>query len=284
MIFQLGDIKFEIKNGPTGLRFEESVNFAKQDRLSGKPVLQKVGGVLQSISIDLILHSNLVDVRESIQTLRAAMYEAEEMDFSDGSGYSYGNFVIEKISKEIIKTDEKGIPIFATISIDLLESVSDEEVNPVDVAASRAGFASVSANPIEVKAVPVFSTPASMVMRDVVAGKSSAAAASEKIKAAVKVPALAKKYIAEGARNIERAKTSLSSARGAVDTVQNNISNATALKASLDSVISDLTNLSSNYSVENISSLNNIVRGMDVNLNTLMSTATQLTAFTAIRK
>lgn len=283
MIYQLGKIEFKAIEAPTDFSIEESMNFIEKPRLVGPPTLELVGGVLNTISFTLLFHYQFCDVRASIQRLRDAMRAAKPLDLIDASGYSYGEYVITRIRQDVLKADEKGVPIRAEMSLDLLEYFSGEIQNPQSPK-YKIGFASIKGNPVQVKRVPILQMETGVLMRDITSGKSAAVQSSIRAKKVGTIPALAAKNINEGLRYAKRAKEELTKARSKVDSIQNKITNSAALKSTLDSVISNLTDLGTNFNTVNASTLSTISRSLDVNLNQLSSVASQLATVVAIRK
>lgn len=284
MIYQLGKIEFKAIEAPTDFSIEESMNFIEKPRLVGLPTLEVVGGVLNTISFTLLFHYQFCNVRESIQRLRDAMRAAKPLDLIDASGYSYGEYVITRIRQEVLKADEKGVPIRAEMSVDLLEYFSGQSESSQSLRNKKDGFASIKVNPVQVKPKSIPQLETGLVMRDITTGKAAAAASSVRAKKVGSIPALAAKNISEGARYAKRAKDELTKARSKIDSIQNKITNSAALKSTLDSVISNLSDLSTNFGSANASNLSTIARSLDINLNQLSSVASQLATIVATRQ
>lgn len=141
MYAQLGNIRFEGVKGFT--TFEESfgVNYAQHERIKGKPRLEFVGEILDTIQIGIYLHSSFTKPEDDINALKAYMLNKEILPLILGNGKLVGNFVIPNFRKTTEFTDPTGNIISATLSIDLLESFTEEPLKEADKKAKDKAFA-----------------------------------------------------------------------------------------------------------------------------------------------
>lgn len=284
MIYQLGDIKFEPINGPQSFVKEKATNFAEQERLEGSPTLQLVGGVLTTIDIDITLHNKFGSILDMIHKLDTARLKGESLPLVNGVGYYEGEYVIERLRTTYSKTDNVGNLIEAQVGLSLREFVVDDPVAQSALKARKQGIANIQANPIVINPVPTFQSPTSLAMRDITATQADAASASSNLKKAASIPALAKGLMQTALRSLDRAKASTELAKTEVDRVATQITNAAALKGSLDSVLSSIGTITSNFTEANLPSIRLATIGLDQSLSVLRTTATQLTKVTVLRK
>lgn len=289
MLYQLGRLKFEPLNGPRSFTKKEPENFVSQDRLVGKPTLQRIGGALITASIDMHFHYTFINVRQALSDIRLIKTTGEPVDFVNGYGFSEGMFVIEDMNVSVTKTDAQGYLLEADVSVQLLEYVSPNPEKAADVAARKAGLANASANPILITPTVKFATPESLVMRDIVSTNASGASASAAVKKANSLQTQSTKYVAMAKRGLEKAQADSQKAKAGVDAIAGKISNAAALKSRLDDVAA-----STQYILSQIvdgtlppPTLSNMRQGslvLDANLTNLLSTASELSNVITLRK
>lgn len=141
MYAQLGNIRFEGVKGFTTLEESFGVNYAQHERIKGKPRLEFVGDVLDTIAIGIYLHSNFTNPEDDIEALKIYMLNREILPLIWGNGKFVGNFVIPNFTKTTEFTDPSGNIISATLSIDLLESFTEEPLKEADKKAKEKAFA-----------------------------------------------------------------------------------------------------------------------------------------------
>lgn len=285
-VYQFGDIKFSPLTAPTEMSTEIAINYVEKPRLLNKPTLESVGGVLTTIEMDIQLHYSFCNVTQTYDAFRFAMLSKEPKALINGLGFSEGDFVITRIRKDINNVDQKGRPLIVTLNVSFKEYVPDELEDAEEVKARRDAVALISANPITVTPVPKFTTPQSLVMRDVVAGVASAKSATSNAKKAAAVPALAKKYVSEMNRGLESAKRQVTAARSGVDAITGKITNAVQLKDSMTAVIAQVDALMTEGLVPepNLDNIKNVSNVLDTNVDVLMSASSQLANVITLRK
>lgn len=146
MYAQLGNIKFEGVKGFTSLEETFGVNYAQHERIQGKPRLEAVGDVLDTISFSMYLHSSFTNPEEDIEAIRVAMKNREILKLVLGNGRVVGNFVIPGFTKTTSFTDPMHNLIEATLSVELLESFSEDPLNESKKKASENAFATTARN------------------------------------------------------------------------------------------------------------------------------------------
>jgi phage protein U len=141
MYAQLGNIRFEGLKGFSNFSHERGVNYAQHELINGKPRLQAVGDNLDSISFGMYLHSEFTNPEADIDSLRTAMQNREILPLILGNGRVLGFFVIPNFSQVNSFTDPLGNLIEVTLSVDLLESFSDNPLREAELQAINQAFA-----------------------------------------------------------------------------------------------------------------------------------------------
>lgn len=146
MYAQLGNIKFEGVKGFTAFSETFGVNYAQHERIQGKPRLESVGEVLDTISFTMYFHSSFTNPEEDIQAVKTAMRNKEILTLVLGTGAVVGNFVIPNFTKVTQFTDDSGNIIEATLSVELLEAFSENPLKQSELQAKDGAFATSSRN------------------------------------------------------------------------------------------------------------------------------------------
>ena len=146
MYAQLGNIRFEGLKGFSNFSHERSVNYAQHELINGKPRLQAVGDNLDSISFGMYLHSEFTNPEADIEAMRLAMQERTVLPLILGNGRVLGFFVIPNFSQMNSFTDPLGNLIEVTLTVDLLESFSENPLREAEIRAINQAFATSSRN------------------------------------------------------------------------------------------------------------------------------------------
>jgi len=146
MYAQLGNIRFEGLKGFSNFSHERGVNYAQHELINGKPRLQAVGENLDLISFGMYLHSEFTNPEADIETLRLAMQNREILPLILGNGRVLGFFVIPSFSQDNSFTDPNGNLIEVTLSVELLESFSDDPLRESELQAIQQAFATSTRN------------------------------------------------------------------------------------------------------------------------------------------
>lgn len=146
MYAQLGNIRFEGLKGFSNFSHERGVNYAQHELINGKPRLQAVGDNLDSISFGMYLHSEFTNPEADVEALRLAMQNREILPLILGNGRVLGFFVIPNFSQINSFTDPLGNLIEVTLSVELLESFSDDPLRESELQAINQSFATSQRN------------------------------------------------------------------------------------------------------------------------------------------
>ena len=289
MIFQYGDITFKRLDAPTEMSLEGSMNYQQLERLSGKPVLQKIGVPLRNIAMTIELYYQTVDVATSVSKLWTWMYSGVEAELIDGAGFTYGTFVIDRVRQEQLKLDpNNGAVLSAIMQLSFLESAPYDQKSDEKLKARKAAFATVEAKPIEVKPKTIISTPQAKTTYGINRSVISSKASIDSVKKADQIPDQFDKYMREGVKQINEAQKNIQEARSQVDKVTATVSNIEQLKATMDATITMTTQFATSITGAGPADLPGIISGtgntLNNQLNSLLSAAAIITAVTSIRK
>lgn len=288
MIFQFGDLTFTRTDAATDMTLEGSMNYQEMERLSGKPVLQRIGTPLRVMSMTIELKYQFHDVITSISKLWAKMYGGIEEELIDGAGFSYGQFVIDRIREEIRKTDDKGNVISATLDLSFREFAVYDQAADDKQKARKNARATIEAKPIEVKVRPLVVTPQGRTAMGITQTTVSAKQAIASVKKANQIPAMRDKYLREATRQLQTAQKSIQEARQQVDKVTAVVSNIQQLKSVMDSTIALTTQMANAVDGADAGDLPFIIGGasstLESQLKNLTSSAAIITAVTSIRQ
>ena len=119
---QLGSIRFELLETPEGVRQRDKWDYVEHKVLDEKSHLQKMGKSLQELTLRIRLSTAF---GTDPQKLLSAIYENAESEepllFILGNGSLVGKFVIEEVTKEWKRTDNKGRLLDVELEIKLKE-------------------------------------------------------------------------------------------------------------------------------------------------------------------
>lgn len=288
MIYQYGDITFNRLDAPSEMSIVGSMNYQQMERVTGKPVLQKVGIPLRTIDMNIELFYQVTDVTTSISKLWAKMYAGVEEELIDGNGFSYGTFVINRIQQEQRKLDDDGAVLSATMSLSFLEYAPYEQESAEKLKARKNAFAVIEAKPIEVKPRTVYVTPQAKTAMGITTSVTATKASIANVKKANQIPAMYDKYMNQAKRQIKTAQTGLAEARSQVDKVTAQVSNIAQLKTTIENTISLTTQMANSLESAGPEDLPFIISGVasttESQLRNLMSSAAIITAVTSIRQ
>lgn len=284
MLYRLGDIEFKQLATPNSFTKETTINYVERERLLDKPLLQRVGGMLDTVDMDIHFHFSFTDVRDSVNKVRDAAARGESMVLISGTGFKEGEYVISRYQVIYEKTDPEGRLLIVDMSIQLKEFVSADKESDEALAARKKGFANISANPIQNTPTIRYQNPQSLAMRKISVTQAAATSGTSNLRKAAAIPALVKKYMAVAERSLKRAQQEAQEAKTAVDGVTGKITNAQQLKDNLDQVRNTITGMLSNYTEPNLPALQSAATILDQNINVLRTTAVQLSNVTALRK
>ena len=121
MFAQLGDIEFELITYFNGMNESQSYNYAQQERINQKPVLQFLGLNLQEQDIKLNFHASFCTPEDEIKKLKDVANLGTPLKFIKGNGDYVGVFVITEIASVTEQATNEGDLISVQVDLKLRE-------------------------------------------------------------------------------------------------------------------------------------------------------------------
>jgi phage protein U len=258
MYAQLGIIRFEGLRGFSSLEQSYGVNYVQHERIGGKPRLEAVGDVLDTLSFDMYLHSSFTDPEAEIEAMRVAMVDREILSLVLGNGTIVGNFVITNFSKTTTFTDPQGNLIEATISVELLESFNDEPLTEAKKAAINQSFATSERNANVRSTLPPKLSPATVVSADIVKIETSGKLTQQYIDTATANPQTLEFYSGKIQSQLDQITTTINTVQSALSNSQALLDLATSLPSALNSVETAVQNMVAIFPVSDTTDLKSL--------------------------
>lgn len=255
MYAQLGNIRFEGLKGFTSLEETFGVNYAQHERINGKPRLQAVGDVLDTLSFSMYLHKEFTDPEADIEALRIAMIDRQILPLVLGNGRVVGSFVIPSFSKTTLFTDKLGNIIEATIAVELLEAFTEDLLLQSFQQAKIQAFATVERNSNVRTVLPPKLSPGMVVTAEVSKIQASSVVISQHSAQAVQYPERAEllsEKINDSLTTIEESITTVNQALSQSVAMYNL---ATNLPNALDNVFTRVQNFRAIFPISNVADL-----------------------------
>ena len=119
---QLGKIVFELLETPEALTQRDKWDYVEHKVLDEKSHLQKMGKSLQELTLKIKLSTAFgTDPEKMLSTIYKNAEKDEPLSFILGDGTVIGKYVIEEITKEWKRTDNKGRLLAVELEIKLKE-------------------------------------------------------------------------------------------------------------------------------------------------------------------
>ena len=116
-----GDIVFQLLKTPETFQIEEKAKFATISIFGQKDKLHFIGFEAKKISLSFLLNSTFCSPTEELRKLQRLKDEIKAENLIVGDE-NYGEFVIEQIRAEILRTAPNGQIIAARVEISLKEA------------------------------------------------------------------------------------------------------------------------------------------------------------------
>jgi phage protein U len=190
MYAQLGDIIFEGATGFQTFSRSRTGTNVEVGTIDGKPRLQRNGTNLESVQIDIRLHSafGAGDPIDLITKLNTWQDEGQVLPLIDGQGEVLGNYVLQKVGDSIDIMRIDGKIISATVSIDLLEFYDPSPEVTLKRAAIQNGFATNPLKVIPIRVARVATTPSAMASLEGKSAMANAKGAAGSVQSVVDEP------------------------------------------------------------------------------------------------
>lgn len=284
MYAQLGNIKFEGVKGFTSLEETFGVNYAQHERIQGKPRLESVGDILDTISFSMYLHSSFTNPEEDIEAIRVSMKNREILPLVLGNGRVVGNFVIPSFTKTTQFTDPYGNIIEAILSVELLESFSDDPLNESKKKAAESAFATTARNS-NVRSVqkPVLS-PGMQMSASVYEMQTSGDLVSQYSASVEKNPATAEYYSGRINDVLGDMEDNIEVINGILESVPDIDNLGPSVPSALSGVFTSIQNMKSVLPISDISSFKIFVSQLSGSVSSLRSASTGISNQSIIRR
>lgn len=271
MYAQLGNIKFEGLKGFVSLEESFGVNYAQHELIKNKPRLERTGDVLDTISFDMVLHSTFTDPEADIDVLRTAMKNGEILPLILGNGKVVGNFVIPNFTKSTSFTDASGNLISVTLSVELLESFSDDPLRESKNQAKNTAFATTARNSNVRAVIPPVASPATALSTNIAKIETSGIQISQYTAAATENQNTYAYYSKKTNEALDTIEKTITEVNKQLDNYEDLKNNAPNLPPALQGVYTAVQNIKGVLPISDINGFQTLVRS----LNSAVS-ATQL--------
>lgn len=284
MYAQLGTIRFEGLNGFSTLEESFAVNYAQHERINGKPRLEAVGDVLDTISFDMYLHADFVDPEASIEVIRNAMTNREILTLILGSGKVVGNFVIPNFTKSTEFTDPKGNIISATLSIELLESATDDPLASAKKSTLNSSFATSNRNANVRTLLPMKQSEASILTSQVSEMEANAKKVTDNIKQVEINPATAEYNSAKIDLSLDNILSNLNKSQNMLSQAQDFQNLAPNLQTAFNGIYTAVQNMKAVLPITDVSSFQILNRQLSGSIASAKSSSIGITNQAIIRR
>lgn len=117
----LGDIPFEVVGSPEGLSSTQSYKYAEHRVVQNKPRLQWIADGLETIALEMLLHSSFTDPAMRLFELETAAGLHEALPLVFGDGEFRGFFVITSLATVSQQHSASGQPMAIRVRMSLRE-------------------------------------------------------------------------------------------------------------------------------------------------------------------
>lgn len=117
----LGDIPFEVVGSPEGLISTQTFNYAEHRVVQSKPQLQWIADGLETIALEMLLHSSFTDPAVRLFELETAAGLHEALPLVFGDGEFRGFFVITSLATVSQQHSASGQPMAIRVRMSLRE-------------------------------------------------------------------------------------------------------------------------------------------------------------------
>ncbi|MDR2001405.1 MAG: phage tail protein [Prevotella sp.] len=121
MFLTFGSILFQGVKLPQKWEGTHETEYSNIDIIGKKPVVQGIGEKLDEYDIDIFLHSDFCDPRTEFEALQDIRKRGVINELVDGTGHSFGRFVITSLGVSNIINSDDGYPIAISVALHLLE-------------------------------------------------------------------------------------------------------------------------------------------------------------------
>ncbi|MCO5285210.1 MAG: phage tail protein [Chitinophagaceae bacterium] len=242
MLLQLGNKVYEGLFVPSTISYSgNEANLAQYDLINTKPRLQFTGNTLEEVTLQFKLRIEFCTPAQEIKDLEAWKSTGEILPLLLGNGEYVNDYVIKSVGKEITQTFNDGTIVEVDITISLLEYVPGSEEEQ-QAASDRRKAAAVGYKKQVIRRPtqkPTSEAQAHTALMEAQNKSWEAAEEAEKMKNA-DVP---EEHISKVQSKVAMAQAALEDARNKISEVQENITVATGVIASVNKAKDKLTEI-----------------------------------------
>jgi len=121
----LGEIIFELVGSPESLESVRNYHYAEHRVIEERPRLQWLSSGLETIRLELTLHSSFTNPALELLALRSAADAHQALPLVFGNGEYRGYFVIESIAVRSVQLSGTGDPVAVGVGLEIREWVAD---------------------------------------------------------------------------------------------------------------------------------------------------------------
>ena len=140
-MIQLGNRRYEGLLGPEALDISTEANYKEHELIGSKPMTQRVGDKLVTLSLTLRLHSLFCVVEDEVDELEKSRAIGYILGLYSAAGRYYGDFLIKTIVQRIEALNSDGSIMLASVSIELAEYYYQDRAAAMRRAARQVAFA-----------------------------------------------------------------------------------------------------------------------------------------------
>lgn len=193
MFLTFGNTTFEGIRLPRSWEGSYETNYSDIAIIGSKPVVQGTGEKLDEYDIEIFFHTDFCDPRAEFDALQDMRRRGVINEMIDGTGRSFGRFVITSLSVSNIMNTDDGYPIAISVALHLLEyngntiiipegeALTDEFPDSTYVAIIGGDFAYKR----QIKPLPVKMSAPMQINADIVNATKKATSIKDKISSAV---------------------------------------------------------------------------------------------------
>lgn len=242
MYAQLGEIKFRGLKGFQSFVRSREQEYAQHSRINGKPGLQRVGAKLDTVQIDIRFHAAFCRPDEEINKLQTALDDGEALPFILGNGAFLGDFVVEKIEEDTVKSDPDGNIIDAALSIDILERFERDKKQADRVTAKNNAFAYERNNPVAQNFTPTFSA-GKLAAENLKITGTEAGAINDEVEEAESFPSRRDKLFNKVQSRLQKVSDNLNDFKARINEAKQNYRNAQRMIDRADDALTQVSEL-----------------------------------------
>lgn len=136
MIYRLGNIEFKGFFAPNQLERNTKTDLSEIKRIGDKPLIQRTGEDLERITLNIQLSAKFCNPGAVIRELNEIRSAGKSNTLINGEGDVLGDFCIESLSQQVVKTTDTGAILIAEMELVLKEFISTSDTTPTGDAIS----------------------------------------------------------------------------------------------------------------------------------------------------